>query len=119
MAYEKKGYNPASLKNLSKGMQPPKLMYTDGKSQQLANRILDEMTDYEGQQMTIREAIIRNQVYKALEEGDLRSCQFLIELAGRNEANDDSVKTAVMNPLEQLQAMMRKSKIDDRRKKAD
>jgi hypothetical protein len=43
----------------------------------------------------------------------------LIELAGRNEANASTGKTATMNPLEQLQEMMQQSKVDDRRKKAD
>jgi hypothetical protein len=118
MAYEKKGYNPASKANLQKGMVPPKNMVTDSQSQQLANKILDEEVEYEGEMMTTREAILRNQVRKALDEGDLRSCQFLIELAGRNEQSNAQLKTAVTNPLEQLQAMMQQSKIDDRRKKA-
>lgn len=118
MAYKKKGYNPASKANLLKGMAPPKNMVTDSQSQQLANKILDEEVEYEGEMMTTREAILRNQVRKALDEGDLRSCQFLIELAGRNEQNNAQIKTAVTNPLEQLQAMMQQSHIDDRRKKA-
>jgi hypothetical protein len=117
MAYEKKGYNPASKANLQKGMVPPKNMVTDSQSQQLANKILDEEVEYEGEMMTTREAILRNQVRKALDEGDLRSCQFLIELAGRNEQNAQ-IKTAVTIPLEQLQAMMQQSNVDDRRKKA-
>lgn len=119
MATNNRGQHPNSKANLNKGMNPPKLMYTDGQSQRLANSILDEETEYEGKTMTVREAILRNQVYKALEEGDLRSCQFLIELAGRNEANANAVKTATVNPLEELQSMMRGRAIDDRRKKAD
>lgn len=119
MGEDRRGSNPNSRANLLKGQPAPKLMYADGPSQRLANSILDEETEYEGKKMSVREAILRNQVYKALEEGDLRSCQFLIELAGRNEANNATIKTAVTNPLEQLQAMMMKSKIDDRRKKAD
>lgn len=118
MANEKKGYNPKSLANLAKGIQPPKLMYTDGPSQRLANSILDEEVEHDGEVMTVREAILREQVKRAL-DGDLRACQFLIELAGRNEANSSTIKTATTNPLEQLQAMMQQSRIDDRRRKAD
>ena len=119
MAYQKKGYNEKSLANLTKGMATPKLMYTDSPSQRLANEILEEKIDFEGKSVTVREAIIRVQVERAVEEGDLRACQFLIELAGRNEANAAVIKTAATNPLDQLQSMMRRSKIDDRRKKAD
>jgi len=118
MAYEKKGYNPISKANLQKGGAIKKLMYTDGKSQRLANSILDEEVEHDGEVMTVREAILREQVKRAL-DGDLRACQFLIELAGRNEANSNTIKTATTNPLEQLQAMMQQSRIDDRRKKAD
>ena len=118
MANNKRGEHPNSKANLLKGMAPPKLMYTDGPSQKLANSILDEDTEYNGEMMTVREAILREQVKRAL-DGDLRACQFLIELAGRNEASNGTIKTAVTNPLEQLQAMMQQSKIDDRRKKAD
>jgi len=99
-------------------MALPKLMYTDSPSQRLANSILDEVVEWEGEKVTAREAILRQQLTQAL-GGDLRSCQFLIELAGRNEKDSAAVKTATMNPLEQLQAMMRQSEIDDRRKKAD
>jgi len=118
MGYENCGKHPNSKANLIKGMATPKLMYTDGHSQRLANAILDEDVEYNGETMTVREAIIREQVRRAL-DGDLRACQFLIELAGRNEASNATIKTAVTNPLEQLQAMMQQSKIDDRRKKAD
>lgn len=118
MADNNRGQHPNSKANLIKGMMPPKLMYTDGPSQRLANSILDEDTDYDGKTMTVREAILREQVRRAL-DGDLRACQFLIELAGRNEAGNATIKTAVTNPLEQLQAMMQHSRIDDRRKKAD
>lgn len=118
MANNNRGQHPNSKANLMKGMVPPKMMIADGPSQRLANAILDEEIEYEGETMTTREAILRNQVRKALDEGDLRSCQFLIELAGRNEQNNAQIKTAVTNPLEQLQAMMQQSKVDDRRKKA-
>lgn len=118
MADNNRGQHPNSKANLIKGMMPPKLMYTDGPSQRLANSILDENTDYDGKTMTVREAVLREQLKRAL-DGDLRACQFLIELAGRNEASNATIKTAVTNPLEQLQAMMQHSRIDDRRKKAD
>jgi hypothetical protein len=118
MGYENCGKNPNSKANLMKG-NLPKLMLSDGPSQRLANKILEEEVEWEGEMMTVREAIIREQVRKALEEGDLRSCQFLIELAGRNEQAETSIKTAVVNPLEQLQGMMKASKVDDRRKKAN
>jgi len=118
MGYENCGKNPNSKANLMKG-NLPKLMLSDGPSQRLANKILEEEMEWEGEMMTVREAIIREQVRKALEEGDLRSCQFLIELAGRNEQAETSIKTAVVNPLEQLQGMMKVSKVDDRRKKAN
>ena len=117
MAYTKKGYNFNSLANLSKGMQPPKLMYSDTRSQELVNAMLDEMVDYNGVTMTVREAILRSQVKKALEDGDLRSCQFLVELAGRNGQNTPSIKTDTVSPLEHLRAMMRESSIDGRRRK--
>lgn len=118
MGYENCGQHPNSKANLIKGMVPPKLMYTDTTSQRLVNAILDEDTEYDGTVMTVREAIIREQVKRAL-DGELRACQFLIELAGRNEASNATIKTAVTNPLEQLLSMMQKSRIDDRRKKAD
>lgn len=119
MADNKRGTNPKSLANLVKGMPAPKLMYTDGPSQKLANSILDEEVEHNGVKMTAREAILRQQLDMAL-DGELRSCQFLIELAGRNEANSEAaIKKAVTNPLEQLQAMMQASKVDDRRKKAN
>jgi len=119
MGYEKCGQHPNSKANLLKGMAVPKMMYTDGPSQKLANSILDEEVEHDGKKMTLREAILREQAYKALHEGDLRACQFLIELAGRNEQNTTAIKTATLNPLEQLQAMMMQSNVDDRRKKAD
>lgn len=115
MAYDKKGYNPNSLANLSKGCNMTKLMYADSTSQRLANIILDEDVDYNGEIMPAREAILRQQLTQAL-NGDLRSCQFLIELAGRNEQDATTIKTAV-SPLEQLQAMMQPGMIDDRRRK--
>jgi len=119
MGYENCGKHPNSRANLLKGQALPKLMYTDGPSQKLANSILDEEVEHDGEMMTRREAILRQQADKALNDGDLRACQFLIELAGRNEQNTGAIKTAITNPLEQLQAMMMQSRIDDRRKKAD
>lgn len=115
MAYDKKGYNPNSLANLSKGAQLPKLMYTDTKSRELANIILNEVVECNGVMMANREAILRQQVTQAI-AGDLRACQFLIELAGRNETSAIAIKTAV-SPLEQLQAMMLQGKPDARRRK--
>lgn len=114
-----KGDNPNSRANLNKGSNLAKLMYTDALSQKLATKILKERIEYNGKRMTVREAILRIQVEKALEEGDLRSCQFLIELAGRSEKDALVLQTAATNPLEQLQQQMLQRKIDDRRKKAD
>ena len=113
-----KGDNPNSRANLQKGPPMPKLMYTDSPSQKLANSVLDEEVDYEGEKMTRREAIIREQA-KAAEKGDLRAAQFLIELAGRNEQATNDLKTATLTPLEALQAKMLQRNVDDRRKKAD
>ena len=118
MANNKRGQNPNSKANLLLGSNLPKLMLSDGPSQKLANSILDEPADYDGEKMTAREAILRRQLDAAL-CGDLRACQFLIELAGRNEQNAAEVKTATMNPLDQLHSLMMKRKVDDRRKKAD
>ena len=118
MADNNRGKNPNSKANLMKGSNLPKLMLSDGPSQRLANSILNEEVEYNGERMTAREAILRNQLDQAL-DGDLRACQFLIELAGRNEQAETTIKTATMNPLEQLQGMMRQSKVDDRRKKAN
>jgi hypothetical protein len=118
MANNNRGQNPNSKANLMLGSNLPKLMLSDGPSQRLANSMLDEKIDVEGEKMTAREAILRQQLDHAL-CGDLRACQFLIELAGRNEQQAAEVKTATMNPLEQLQSMMMKRKVDDRRKKAD
>lgn len=117
MGYENCGANPNSKANLLKGSNLPKLMLSDGPSQRLATSILNEEMEWEGKMMTTREVLIRIQVSRAIDEGDLRSCQFLIELAGRSEANADAVKTATANPLEQLQGMMLRSKVDDRRTK--
>ena len=118
MADNNRGKNPNSKANLMKGSNLPKLMLSDGPSQRVANNILNEEVEYNGEKMTAREAILRNQLDQAL-DGDLRACQFLIELAGRNEQAETTIKTATMNPLEQLQGMMRQSKVDDRRKKAN
>ena len=114
MAYDKKGYNPISLANLSKGCNMTKLTFADGTSQRFANIILDEDVEYNGEMMTNREAILRQQLAQAI-NGDLRACQFLIELAGCNVVT--ATNTVTMTPLEQLQAMMQQSRPDDRRKK--
>jgi hypothetical protein len=119
MGYEKCGEHPNSKANLLKGSNLPRLMLADGPSQRLVISILDEETELDGVKMTTREALLRIQVSRAIDEGDLRACQFLIELAGRNESNTDAVKTATTNPLEQLQSMMLQSKPDDRRKKTN
>lgn len=105
MAYQKKGYNPNSLANLRKGSNLPKLATTDPKSQELTNILLNEEVEYNGAMVTMREALLREQVEKAL-QGDLRSCQFLIELAGRNEQEKTANKTEELSPLEQLYAKM-------------
>lgn len=115
MGYNKIGFNPISLANLAKGSNMTKLMLADGRSQELANTILDEDVEYNGEMMSAREAILREQLTHAI-NGDLRSCQFLIELAGRNEQNATTIKNETISPLEQLQAMMLPSKPDDRRK---
>ncbi len=116
MGYENCGSNPNSKAALNKGMNVSKLMYCDTRSQELVNAMLDEAVDYNGVTMTVREAILRGQLKRAL-EGDLRSCQFLVELAGRNEQTAPSIKAGTVSPLEQLQAMMRESSIDGRRRK--
>ena len=116
MAYEKKGYNPKSLANLTKGSQLQKLMHTDTRSRELAGNILDEVVDYNGVMMTNREAILRQQLAQAI-RGDLRSCQFLIELAGRNEDTAKNIETATPDPLEALYAKMLSRTADDRRRK--
>lgn len=115
MGYDKKGYNLNSLANLSKGAQLPKLTYTDTRSQELAAIILDEEVEYNDVTMTNREAVLRQQLAQAI-SGDLRSCQFLIELAGGNNPGETTIETAAVSPLEQLQAMMQRSRIDDRRR---
>lgn len=117
MAYKKKGYNPNSLANLNKGSNLSKLVITDPKSQELANIILNEEVEYNGARLTRREALLREQVEKAL-EGDLRSCQFLIELAGRNESGATAIKTATLDPLGALYEKMLPRKVDDHRLKA-
>ena len=117
MGYENCGKNPNSKANLMKG-NLPKLMLADGPSQRMANSILDEEVDHDGEKMPAREAILRIQLEQAL-GGDLRACQFLIELAGRNEQNETAIKTAVTNPLDQLKGLMQVRKIDDRRKKTN
>ena len=116
MAYQKKGYNPNSLANLRKGSNLPKLATTDPKSQELTNILLDEEVEYNGAMVTMREAILREQVEKAL-DGDLRSCQFLIELAGRNEDSAKNIETATPDPLDALRAKMLPDSFDDRRRK--
>lgn len=84
MAYKKRGFNPISLANLNKGMNVPKLMHVDPKTQELANVILDEETEYNGKIMTHREALIRAIAEKAA-GGDLRATRFLFDLVEGNE----------------------------------
>ena len=96
MAYKKKGYNSNSLANLRKGSNLPKLATTDTQSQELTSIILNEIVEYNGAMVTRREAILREQVEKAL-EGDLRSAQFLIELAGLNEQEATADKPKELN----------------------
>lgn len=105
MAYKKKGYNSNSLANLRKGSNLPKLATTDTQSQELTSIILNEIVEYNGAMVTRREAILREQVEKAL-EGDLRSAQFLIELAGLNEQEATADKPKELTPLEELYAKM-------------
>lgn len=115
MAYKKKGYNPNSLANLSKGGQTQKLRFADSKSKEVANIILDEEVEYNGAMVTKREAILREQLKKAT-EGELRSCQFIIELAGYSGQLTTATKTAILSPLEELQTKMLPPMFDDRRK---
>ena len=105
MGYENCGSNPNSRANLRKGSNLPKLATTDTQSQELTSVILNEEVEYNGAMVTMREALLREQVEKAL-QGDLRSCQFLIELAGRNEQEKTANKTEELSPLEQLYAKM-------------
>ena len=114
MAYQKKGYNPNSLANLNRGSNLPKLATTDPKSQELTNILLDEEVEYNGAMVTMREAILREQLKRAL-EGELRSCQFLIELAGFKEQPATADKPKKLTPLEELYAKMRPYQVDDRR----
>jgi hypothetical protein len=116
MADNNRGQNPNSQANLLGNVL--KFMKTDPESQAMAIRVLNEEVEYKGEVITRREKIFRVMAEKA-EEGGLREAQFCFELAGRNEASNATIKTAVTNPLEQLQAMMQKSSPDDRRKKAD
>jgi len=87
MAYKKRGFNPISLANLNKGMNVPKLMHVDHKTQELVNVILDEETVYNGKIMTHREAIIRAIAEKAA-GGNLRATRFLFDLAEGNKQTD-------------------------------
>lgn len=110
--------SPNSLANLLKGSNLGKILNSDIKSQDMVISILEETVDYEGTEMTLRECLIRVQVDKAM-AGDLRSCQFIFELAGHSEkpSAEVSVKTS---PLEQLQQIMQESHISsDRREEAN
>ena len=110
MAYRKKGYNPISLENLSKGGQTQKLRFADCKSKELAALILNEEVEYNGALTTNREAILREQVKKAI-EGELRSCQFLFELAGLKEQPATADNTKELSPLEELYSKMEPRKL--------
>lgn len=116
MGYENCGSNPNSRANLLKGSNLSKLASTDPKSKEVASFLLNEKVEYNGAMITKREAILREQLAQAL-DGDLRSCQFIIELAGLKEQPATGGKTEELSPLEQLQAMMRQSKPDKRRRK--
>ena len=105
MGYEKCGSNPNSRANLLKGSQLPKLASTDPKSKEVASFLLNEKVEYNGAMITKREAILREQLERAL-EGELRSCQFLIELAGFKEQEATAGKPKELTPLEELYAKM-------------
>ncbi len=105
MGYENCGSNPNSRANLLKGSNLSKLASTDPKSKEVAVLLLDEEVEYNGAMITKREAILREQVEKAL-DGDLRSCQFLIELAGLKEQEATADKPKELTPLEELYAKM-------------
>ena len=118
MGYENCGRNPNSRANLLKGSNLSKLASTDPESKEVAALLLNEEVEYNGAMVTMREAILREQLKRAL-EGELRSCQFLIELAGfKEQATADKPKE--LTPLEELYAKMKQTgsnKIDRRRLK--
>ena len=105
MGYENCGQHPNSKAALNKGMNVQKLMRIDTKTQELANSLLNEIVEYNGANITRREALLREQIEKA-QEGDLRSCQFLFELAGLNEQEATADKPKELTPLEELYAKM-------------
>ena len=116
MGYENCGSNPNSRANLLKGSNLSKLASTDPESKEVAARLLNEEVEYNGAMITNREAILREQLAQAL-DGDLRSCQFIIELAGLKEQPVTAGKTEELSPLEQLQAIMKQGRVDGRRLK--
>ena len=105
MGYENCGRNPNSRANLLKGSNLSKLASTDPESKEVAVLLLNEEVEYNGAMITKREAILREQLESAL-EGDLRSCQFLIELAGFKEQAATADKPKELTPLEELYAKM-------------
>ena len=105
MGYENCGSNPNSRANLLKGSNLSKLASTDPESKEVAALLLNEEVEYNGAMITKREAILREQLERAL-EGELRSCQFLIELAGFKEQPATADKPKELTPLEELYAKM-------------
>ena len=116
MGYENCGKHPNSKAALNKGMNVQKLMRIDTKTQELANSLLNEIVEYNGAKITRREALLREQLERA-QAGELRACQFLIELAGHSEQEATAGKPEELSPLEELYAKMRHQEIDDRRRK--
>ena len=119
MGYENCGSNPNSKAALNKGMNLSSKMSVDSDTQRRVNEFLNRPVEYEGEMMTYRDAIIWVQINKAYKEKDLRSAQWLFDIASKNEQNVTNIKTATLDPLEALKAKMLPRTVDDRRKKAD
>jgi hypothetical protein len=100
-----RGQHPNSRANLCKGSNTPELKHIDTETVRLANSVLDEETEYQGVKMTNREAILRVQAAAAL-EGNLRACQFIIDLDARGEQCQAAAIDETATPLERLQNMM-------------
>lgn len=121
MGYENCGSNPNSKANLWRGHLLPGKLIADEKARELAREILSETTVYDDKKMTLREAILREQIKKAM-TGDLRSCQFLIDLAIEEEKKGEAALqgvTGLVDPLIELKNLMQESKLDRRRIKAN
>lgn len=121
MGYENCGSNPNSKAALNKGMNVSSKMSADSETQRCVNEFLNQPVEHRGETMTYREAIIWVQIEKALKEKDLRSAQWLFDIASRSEQTTTgaNINTATLSPLEALQAKMLSRTVDDRRKKAD